>query len=89
MYVCRRRTPLVDLLPGASDDGIDLLSKLLNFNPNRRLSAEAAVKHPFVVRYEYKYNFISSVQVALVYYYMRLLCINCFNFYTHVYAKLK
>ena len=36
------------LLPGAPPDGLDLLRKLLVFDPRRRLSAEEALAHPYV-----------------------------------------
>lgn len=35
-----------DLYPHASEDALDLLKKLLLFNPDKRLSAEEAVKVP-------------------------------------------
>lgn len=31
-----------------SDDAFDLISKLLLFNPNKRLTAEQALEHPYV-----------------------------------------
>ena len=46
----RRRTPLADMLPSGSPDAIDLASKLLHFNPDKRMTARDALKHPFVVR---------------------------------------
>lgn len=46
----RRRTPLADMLPSGSPNAIDLASKLLHFNPDKRMTARDALKHPFVVR---------------------------------------
>lgn len=37
-----------DRFPNASDDAIDLLQKLLQFDPSKRLSAEEALSHAYV-----------------------------------------
>ena len=42
---------MTSLLPNGSEDAIDLASKLLHFNPDKRITAKEALKHPFVVRY--------------------------------------
>ena len=46
----RRRTSLVDLLPGASDEGLDLLGRLLQFNPDKRITSHHGILHPYVAR---------------------------------------
>jgi len=43
--------PLEALLPGAPPDGLDLLRSLLRFDPRARLSAEAALAHPYVAAF--------------------------------------
>ncbi|KAG0726256.1 Mitogen-activated protein kinase 15 [Chionoecetes opilio] len=42
---------LRDLLAGAPTDAIDLLEKLMVFNPDKRLTAEQALRHPYVARF--------------------------------------
>ena len=37
-----------ELFPDANPDAIDLIKKLLQFNPNKRITAEEALKHPYV-----------------------------------------
>jgi len=39
---------LRDIFPTASDDALDLIRNLLQFNPNRRLTAEQVLRHPYV-----------------------------------------
>eukprot|EP00170_Pyropia_yezoensis_P003617 contig_15119_g3627 len=43
--------PLRNLLPGAPEDALDLLSRLLCFNPAIRLSATEALEHPYVASF--------------------------------------
>lgn len=46
-----KQKSLRELLPRASEDALDLMSKLMRFNPNQRLSAEEALKHPYVIQF--------------------------------------
>jgi len=42
---------LRDMFPTASDDALDMLRNLLQFNPGRRLSCEQALRHPYVAQF--------------------------------------
>jgi serine/threonine protein kinase len=42
-----KRRPLNRLFPGISDLGIDLMTKLLVYNPDQRITAEDALRHPY------------------------------------------
>ena len=42
---------LRDLLPSASPEAIDLIRQCLHFNPNKRVSAHQALKHPYVLQF--------------------------------------
>ncbi|KAG2424506.1 hypothetical protein HYH02_015176 [Chlamydomonas schloesseri] len=42
---------LQDMFPHASPDAADLLRKLLVFNPHKRLTAEQALRHPYVAQF--------------------------------------
>jgi len=46
-----KKRSIAELFPHAQRDALDLLSRLLQFNPNKRLSAEDAVMHPYVVQF--------------------------------------
>ena len=41
-------TTLEALYPQAPEDGLDLMRHLLTFNPDRRLTADEALSHPYV-----------------------------------------
>ncbi|KAG5489949.1 hypothetical protein JKF63_00067 [Porcisia hertigi] len=50
IHLTHRRT-FAELLPSASPDALDLIKRLMCFNPNRRLTAEEALKHPYVAAF--------------------------------------
>ncbi len=43
--------PLRSLLPSASDDAIDVMTRCLTFNPTRRPTVEELLAHPFVAQF--------------------------------------
>jgi len=42
---------LADLFPKASPNALDLLKKTLEFNPDKRITADEALKHPYVAQF--------------------------------------
>jgi len=42
---------LVQLFPNASEQAADLLHKLLEFNPDKRITAEEALRHPYLAQF--------------------------------------
>ena len=49
-FVDRPRKPLAEMLQGQPEDAIDLLNKLLQFSPDKRLTADQTLRHPYVRR---------------------------------------
>ncbi|CAM9654673.1 unnamed protein product [Lampetra planeri] len=47
----RQRQSLESLLPNAPPNALDLLKRLLVFNPEKRLTAEEALGHPYVAQF--------------------------------------
>lgn len=44
-------TRLQEMFPHASEDALDLLKQLLQFNPHKRITTEGALNHPFVAAF--------------------------------------
>lgn len=45
------KVPWVRLFPNADSRALDLLDKMLTFNPNNRISVEEALAHPYLEQY--------------------------------------
>lgn len=42
---------LKTLIPGAPDDALDLMEKLMTINPNKRLNVQEALEHPYLAQF--------------------------------------
>jgi len=47
----KKKIPWRAMFPGASDLALDLLDRLLAFNPVKRISCEDALRHPYLEPY--------------------------------------
>jgi mitogen-activated protein kinase 15 len=45
------RSYLADMFPNASPQALDLMRRLLKFNPNKRITAEEGLSHPYVAQF--------------------------------------
>jgi len=55
----RERVDFRDMFSNASDEAIDLLEKLLVFNPRRRITVDEALRHPFFAEF-YDEDFVNN-----------------------------
>ena len=56
----KQRKSLTDLVPNASADAIDLMTKLLHLNPEKRITALDALEHPYVAKF---HNLNNEIQL--------------------------
>ena len=42
---------VLQLFPNASEHAVDLLRRLLEFNPEKRITAEEALRHPYLAQF--------------------------------------
>jgi serine/threonine protein kinase len=48
---CRPKKSLENLIPNSTDESIDLLRRLIQFNPDKRITAEDGLCHSYVSSY--------------------------------------
>ncbi|GLE07187.1 hypothetical protein PINS_up017184 [Pythium insidiosum] len=60
------KVPLRTIFPSASDDALDLLDRLLEFDPAKRLTADEALAHPYMQPIERKYKGVDPIPTARV-----------------------
>ncbi|KAF5395216.1 hypothetical protein PHET_05468, partial [Paragonimus heterotremus] len=48
---CRNRRPLDQLLTKADTNAVDMMYRMLHYNPHKRITAMEALKHPYVRRF--------------------------------------
>ncbi|KAJ0403438.1 hypothetical protein ATCC90586_001727 [Pythium insidiosum] len=60
------KVPLRTVFPMASDDALDLLDRLLEFDPAKRLTADEALAHPYMQPIERKYKGVDPMPTARV-----------------------
>merc|ERR1719159_574608 len=47
----QNRRPLNEMFPAASPEALDMLRLCMQFNPNKRVSATTALRHPYCVQF--------------------------------------
>lgn len=58
-----KRINLRDVLPGACNDAVDIIEKLLQFDPTKRMSADEGLAHPYVKEFRDSLSEATATQV--------------------------
>lgn len=59
------KVPWTRLFPNADEHALDLLDKMLTFNPNNRITVEEALAHPYLEQYYDPADEVSIQQLSL------------------------
>ena len=51
LNLSKEKKPIRELVPNADPVAVDFIQKCLMFRPSKRMTAEEALKHPFVKRF--------------------------------------
>lgn len=60
------KVPWTSLFPNADSRALDLLDKMLTFNPNKRIVVEDALAHPYLEQY---YDPADEVNILKIYFF--------------------
>lgn len=69
------KVPWERLFPNACAKALDLLDKMLTFNPNNRITVEQALAHPYLEQYYDPGDEVSGNFIYIYVVYMNVLCV--------------
>ena len=64
------KVPWTKLYPNADPKALDLLDKMLTFNPHKRIVVEDALAHPYLEQYYDPADEVTSVSFIYIYIYV-------------------
>lgn len=51
-FPCWKKKPLKSLFPDFDEDGLDLMEKFLEMDPEKRITIREALNHPFITKFK-------------------------------------
>lgn len=82
------KVPWVKLFPNADPKALDLLDKMLTFNPHKRIGVEQALAHPYLEQYYDPADEVCFEQVLGIQCVLQIVCIKWdFSLYTYISVK--
>jgi len=82
------KVPWSKLYPNADPKALDLLDKMLTFNPHKRIGVEQSLAHPYLEQYydpadevsEHSFFFLSVKSVLYILWISKFSCVSTFLF---------